>query len=492
MKHWAFRAIRGTGLGVVAEVLARAANTIFFVLLTWHLGRVEASTYSVGFVYSSFLIFFALGGIEQLLNREVSRDHSQGTRFLGSFLFARMVASTLCYLGLLVWVRSFTSYDPHVADVILVLGATLIPESLLNLFQSFLIARDRVGTITLFSALTGGFKLGLGVLAIVLGGDALALAGVVLVTSLISVLLYTGFVVRTYGWPVISLDPQFWLTNGRAALPLFVLAIMATIEVSFDALLLSRGGGNDVVVLGTYNAAGVVLTMLLLLPQSYRQIILALLAGSYHTARERAWQIYLQSKRVLLNLALLASLSVTLVADQLLAILFRNEFAAAVPVLQVLVWSFFLTTLLVPNGRLILVAGRQSVLVPFQLASMALNIGLNLALQPLLAAQGAAIARVASTGLILILCLSYVRRQIYAWRIWPLLRPALGAGFACWLVVAGMRWLGVYWILALGCGWVVYVLVFVVLGGVSVAELRDLGALLRRGRARLRLLVRGA
>ena len=37
MKHWALRAARGTVLGVLAEIAARGANTIFFILLARHL-----------------------------------------------------------------------------------------------------------------------------------------------------------------------------------------------------------------------------------------------------------------------------------------------------------------------------------------------------------------------------------------------------------------------------------------------------------------------
>ena len=89
-----------------------------------------------------------------------------------------------------------------------------------------------------------------------------------------------------------------------------------------------------------------------------------------------------QSTRLALIVTLLLSTSVALVADQIIPILFKDHFAAAVPVLQILIWSFLFSTLLVPNGRLLLVTGRQSAIVPIQCASLLLNLGLNFALQP--------------------------------------------------------------------------------------------------------------
>ena len=51
VKHWALRAARGTVLGVLAEIAARGANTIFFILLARHL-ESDAGAYTLGFTYA--------------------------------------------------------------------------------------------------------------------------------------------------------------------------------------------------------------------------------------------------------------------------------------------------------------------------------------------------------------------------------------------------------------------------------------------------------
>src|SRR5262249_2271367 len=152
---------------------------------------------------------------------------------------------------------------------------------------------------------------------------------------------------KSFGWPRCSFDRAFWLVNARAELPLLLIALMSTVEGSFDALLLSRSG-NPVLV-GVYAAATGILNVLLMLPQTYRQIILPIMTGWYYTVRERAFTIYAQSGRVLLILSLLLSASLTLVADQALPILYHNEFLPAISVIQILVWSFVFTSLTVPN-----------------------------------------------------------------------------------------------------------------------------------------------
>jgi O-antigen/teichoic acid export membrane protein len=480
VKHWALRAARGTVLGVLAEIAARGANTIFFILLARHL-ESDAGAYTLGFTYALLLIQFSLGGLEQLINREVARKEYPSALILGNYLLARLASSLLCYGALALWLFGPYGYETSVNRVVLIVGATFIPDSLTALCQGYLIARDRVGSITLLGALTGGLKLALGGLVLALGGNALAVAWVLLSISLISLALYLGLICWRFEWPVLSFDRAFWAKSLRDELPLLGIAVLFTIESSADAVLLARG--SNTIALGVYAAAANIVLPLMILPQTYRQIILPIMTSWYHTQRDRAFDIYRQSTRLALIVTLLLATSVALVADQLVPILFKGHFATAVPVLQILIWSFVFASLLVPNGRLLLVTGRQSAIVPIQCVSLLLNLGLNFLLQPMIGAQGAAIARVASSALTFMVCLIYVQRTIYHWNLFSsVVRPVCSALILA-LITGGLRWAGMHWLPALAAGWLAYAGALFALRGISVDELRSLLALLRQSRA---------
>jgi O-antigen/teichoic acid export membrane protein len=480
VKHWALRAARGTVLGVLAEIAARGANTIFFILLARHL-ESDAGAYTLGFTYALLLIQLSLGGLEQLINREVARKEYPSALILGNYLLARLASSLLCYGALALWLFGPYGYETSVNRVVLIVGATFIPDSLTALCQGYLIARDRVGSITLLGALTGGLKLALGGLVLALGGDALAVAWVLLSISLITLALYLGLICWRFEWPALSFNRTFWAKSLRAELPLLGIAVLFTIESSADAVLLARG--SNTVALGVYAAAASILLPLMILPQTYRQIILPIMTSWYHTQRERAFDIYRQSTRLALIVTLLLATSVALVADQLVPILFKGHFAMAAPVLQILIWSFVFASLLVPNGRLLLVTGRQSAVVPIQCGSLLLNLGLNFLLQPLIGAQGAAIARVASSALTFVVCLIYVQRTIYHWNLFSAVVRPVCAALILALITGGLRWAGMHWLPALAAGWLAYAGALFALCGISMDELRSLLALLRQSRA---------
>jgi O-antigen/teichoic acid export membrane protein len=480
VKHWALRAARGTALGILAEIAARGANAICFVFLARRL-ESDAGAYTLGFTYALVLIQLSLGGLEQLINREVARKQYPSAIILGNFLLARLASSLLCYGALVLWLGGPYGYDAAVNQVVLIVGATFIPDSLTALCQGYLIARDRVGYITLLGGLTGGLKLALGGLVLALGGHALAVAWVLLAISLITLLLYMALICWRFEWPSISFERSFWLKSLRDELPLLGIAILFTVESSADAVLLARG--SNTIALGVFAAATNVLLPLMILPQTYRQIILPIMTAWFQTERERAFDIYRQSTRLALIVTLLIATSIALIADQITVILYKDHFAAAVPVLQIVIWSLVFASVLVPNGRLLLVAGRQSVVVPIQFASLVLNLGLNVLLQPAIGAQAAAIARVASTALTFILCLIYVQRTIYRWNVLSAVASPVCAALVLGLVTAGLRWAGLHWIPALAAGWLAYAGALFAVRGISVDELRGLLALLRQSRA---------
>lgn len=478
MKNWLIRSARGSALTMLAEVFARAANTLFFVLLTWYLGEQEASVYTLGFTFSTFLLPFSLAGLEQLLSREVAREPERGGVVLGNFLLVRTLSSLLCYGALILWLSGPYGFDGSINTVVLVLGATLIPDSLISLCQSYLITHERTGYIALIGGVTGGVKLVLGTGILMLGGGALAAALVVLVTSVIALLLFLGLICARFELPAFSFDRAFWLVQMRAEIPLLLIGIMLTVEGSLDALLLSRSG--DPLHIGVFAAAAAVLNALLLFPQVLRQVILPLMTSAYKAAQQQAYEIYLHSQRFLLIIGLAIAVSLMLTADISLPKLYHDHFLATIPVFQIIIWSFVFTLLAVPNGRLMLVVGRQSASVPIQLVAMLLNVALNFILQPTLDARGAAWARVASTGLALALSVYYVQRHIYRWNMLPIFAAPLGAAAAFALTVVSLRWWGTHWLLALAAGWLVYGAVLYALRGISAAELRGMLTLVRR------------
>ncbi|MFL5807778.1 MAG: flippase [Roseiflexaceae bacterium] len=470
--HWAVRVGRSTAFSIAAEVLARAANTVFFILLARYIGEAEAGRYSLGFVFSALLLPFALGGFDQLLIRESARDHALAPRLLGNLLIVRAAGLLLCYLGLLGWLVVDRGYDAQTRLVVAILAATCVPEGLIDLYQGYLFAFERAGYITLIGAVTGGLKLAAGLIALALGSGAVGAAIVVLITSIASLILHGAVVAQRIGAPRWKLEWSLLLRYLGPAASFCLIAIFMTLDGLQDTLLLSRNYGP--ITVGVYAAATNMLSILSILPQGLRQAILPVMTKMYMQGPDSAVRLVGQSLRIVLVVALLIALSATLMSEYVLNLLYHGRFAAATPVLIILVWAFVFTCCAIPSARLIVVVGRQSVFLPATFISMLLNLGLNLFLQPRIGVQGAALARLASAVLLCLFGMVYVQRHIQHWPIGSVVRGPLAAVAAALLCAVALQMAQAPILAVLGVCWLVY---GAGLWGLRVFNHEDLGRL---------------
>lgn len=460
-----------TGIAIISDLVIRLSNVLFFILLTWKNGSTDASAFSVGFVYASFLTALCLGGLEQLLNREISGQNTEGDFLLGNFLLARVLVGISLFIGLVVWVAYFGAFDPYTVLLILSLGTTIVSESVINLLQSVLIAVNRVGFILTLNLIFGLLRLLVGLGFVFFAMNALMIAVWTTLVSWLVAFFYLVVVWRMFMRPRISFDRDFWIRYAKTALPIILVSLMVAMERGFDSIFMSMGGAQSLLLVGAYSAANSVLNAMSLIPNSFRQILLSSLAAHYHKQRQYAIHIYLVAFRWSLFLSLLLCLVIGLNARHIVLLLYRDAFTAAIPVLQILIWSWFWTMLLVPNGRLILTAGLQDKAILPQFIGMLINVGLNLILQPSLTLVGAAIAKVVSTAVIFWGHLLLVFQELHRWDIRLLVRTALSAGLVFVLVFAIFDWLHVHWIIVSIFGVAAYFVVLYFYGEIDRAKL---------------------
>lgn len=481
MNHWAFRVARSTVFSATAEILARAANTIFFILLTWFVSEAAAGRYSLGFVYSTLLLPLAFAGFEQLLTREAARNHEQAPGLLGNLLIARAAVSLLCYVGLLIWLALNPAYDQQTRVVVAIIAAVIVPESLINLYQGYLFAFERVGYIPLIGAITGICKLLSGMAVLAMGVGAVGAASVVLTTSILSFLIYSGIIARRLSPPCWRPDWHIWAQSFFPASSFFVIAVLLTLENMIGPLLLSFSYGP--VAVGSYTAAATLINLLNILPISFRKAVLPLMSQAYTTTRKQAVRIMAQSLRLLLATTLFIAITASLLASPVLTLLYRGEFADATPVFIMLVWAFVFTTCSIPHGRMIVVANHQGRFILFHVASLLINLGLVLLLMPTMAVQAVALATLVSSAFIFVAGILYVLRYIERWPVDTVLRGPLIAGALMLAVAWTLHMLHVPLILAILPGWCVYGVVLWALRVFSVDDMRLLRQFIRRQQA---------
>jgi putative peptidoglycan lipid II flippase len=166
---------------------------------------------------------------------------------------------------------------------------------------------------------------------------------------------------------------------------------------------------------------------------------------------------YAEAVRVLGLLALPLAAGTALLARPIVAVVYGLAYAAAAPVLAILVWGLAVLYLNAPVGNVILGSDRAARYLPWAALHTGATVGVTAALASRLGATGAAIAFVAAEVAGFGLQCWFVRSLVGRLPDFPrlLARPAL-ATLAMALAVAGLAGLGSHLFVLVPAGMLVY------------------------------------
>jgi O-antigen/teichoic acid export membrane protein len=480
------RLLRNSGFALIGVITPQVVNILLFLLAARQSGAAEAGAYALAVKYANLFLPISLLGLEELMTREVARDHSTTPTYLVNFGLLRLLSGFIFY-GLLWLVAGvFISYTPDTTYLILLFGLTIIPSGLNQLSYALFAAHEQQGysaSVILLTNLIGfGFGWlalwrGMGLTALVLARLAMAWIGLVM-----NVLLVRRCLLTDVPQQVLRVVAPGWLWRQiQIVLPFTLMVLFYTVEWQIDAVILSVFRSQA--ELAYYYAAYSILTFYLLVINAYRTAVLPVMARLYVTARDSLGRLHDRSFLYLSLLVLPLAAGTALFAPQIL-FLFGTGFPLATGVLRVLMVALVIVFLNAPNSRLMIAAERQRQVAFFLGLSMGANVIANLTLVPTWGALGAAAARVVSVLAFSLPNAWYVFRHIRRHNpLRGLPRPILATALMCGAMMLLARLMP--WWLAAGLGGGLYAVALLALGGLPVAEVQHLGRAILRSYSEL-------
>lgn len=192
--------------------------------------------------------------------------------------------------------------------------------------------------------------------------------------------------------PALGLPVVRHLMQG--GFPFALIGISVQIYFQIATVMLGVLAGDAAV--GLYRAAYNLVFALSAFSAAVALSLFASVAHSYQSDRDKAIRISSQAIAFSLVLALPAAVGGTILAPQIIGLLYPKEFAPAAATLQILLWWLpfsFLTNLL---GHMLGAINRQKLVLIVSVINAAVNVALNILLIPGFADRGAATATVAT------------------------------------------------------------------------------------------------
>jgi O-antigen/teichoic acid export membrane protein len=431
MKHFSQTVARNSFIGIAAQMAIKILSFAFSVLIVRELGADAFGQYSAVAAFGTMFLFIGDLGLSPYLVREVARlrdlptGQQQIERLYGTVLVLRLLLSLLG-VSLMLGVAILTGRPQAIVIALLLNAFGMLLYGIQGTSEALLAGYERLD-------LTSGAKVFYQVLFVLLGGAALwaglGYYGLIGATFIAVVMLTTVCwqAVARLGLRPDAVEPARWRGLIKASIPFGLVALTLGLSYKFDSILLNLFRGDAET--GYYNAAYNLVFSTVFLSNAINTALYPSLTRQAISNAQTLPAIYGRVLRYLLLLSLPIAVGVSLLAPQVVHLLYGREYSATVPALAIVIWVVPLMFVSEFFGYVVLVAGQEGRVARSVLISTSVNVTLNLLLVPLVGFLAAAVLTVL-TELVLVGQYSWLLRNQLRLIEWgrTLLRPALAAG----------------------------------------------------------------
>ncbi len=320
-------------------------------------GVVWQGKFSILLAFLNIFMVLASFGMPRLITREVARDYDTGNRYFWSGLIAQG-GTTLMFMVIMVVVVALMPYPEDTKQMLWLAVLALPLFSIYSLAGALLRAHERMQYLVYAEVLSAAAQLIVAVVLLSAGAGVLALAVIRIAGIGLAalVVLISTLALHLIGRPLINLRFAWQLL--RESFDFFGMAAFDAALQRLDILVLSVVAGEAAT--GIYDAAFQLIKVLMVLVLSFTDAIYPALSRLYLQARDRFAMAASKALQYGLILILPVAVGITVLAPELIALLYRRAgYARSADVLAVLAWvllayfvQIFLTrALMAGNGQ---------------------------------------------------------------------------------------------------------------------------------------------
>lgn len=322
-------------LGTVGRMVI-SFGFVFFVAR--YLGVGGFGKFALTQRYFDLFLGLSATGLSILITREVARRPERTNAYFSASIVQVFVLTVLAAF-IMGGLGFFFDYAPDTRLAIVVAAAALFPAAIAQIIEAIFVAYETAEYVTYGTLIESVLRSVLGVLFLWMGYGLMALFVALFMARVTVLIVYfvilnrnqdirwefdRGFLVELVrAWRVFALEN--WISNIYANLGIILLSFFHSEQT-----------------VGLYAAAGKLLRLGSVVAKSYTTAIYPYLARTFVDSKEGFRRVSLGSMRFMVAIVLPVVLTIFMLADPIVRLVFGDEFQAAVPILQVLVWVLLL------------------------------------------------------------------------------------------------------------------------------------------------------
>lgn len=428
---------------LIGFLVSYALSIISTIYIANYLGVSGFGTLSFGIAFTGIFSFIGDLGLQTLLVKELSRDKSVVSRYFGNANIIKLALALLTVLAVVV-IINILNYPQETKIIVYILGLSVAVQVYTQLYYSLFQAYEHMEFVALSQIITSVLIVTGAVIAVNYKLDLVYIAGIYLIANTLSlfvcvIITYFKFRTSPHKLTFIELDLQYCKSIVKQAIPYSLITIFVMTYFYADTVMLSILKGDESA--GLYNAAYKLALIPVAISTVCNNALLPVVSKLSVVSVHQMTATFRRYFKYMIVISIPIGVGTTMLAGRFIPLIYGEKFVAAVPALQVLIWSTVFIFLNGAFGPLVYSINKQGFATRAAGVCALFNITGNLIAIPSLGYIGAAYIKAATELLMLLIVLVFCARLAYISLSHDLYKPMLislcGAaimGLALWIL----------------------------------------------------------
>ncbi len=386
---------KNIGVLSLSQIVTIILSFIYTIYIARYLGTSEFGILSFALAFTGIFVILVDLGLNMLTVREVSRDKTLASKYLGNTIIIKVVLA-LITLFLILIVTKIINYPQEIINVVYLVGFSLIFGSFSGIFYSIFQANEKMEYQSFGQIITSILMLAGVLIAIHYDLGLYALALIYFFVGIV-VLIYSFFICSwKFALPKIEIDLNFWRLIIFQALPFGLTSIFVLIYYYIDTVMLSIIIPNSNDIIGWYSAAYRLVIPLSFIPTIFFTSVFPVMSTFYGKSEKSLKFAFRRSLKYMLIFGIPIATGITILADKIILLIYGESYFPSVIALQILIWSIPLIFIDSSFAYLFNSINKQATVAKIMGIVALFNILLNIILIPFYSYIGASIVTWAS------------------------------------------------------------------------------------------------
>ncbi len=389
---------------MVSDFLVRLGNSLIIILLSKYISSSATGSFSLALTFFYIGSVISYWGFGNLLIREVAKSKDFFNKAFVNFGLSRLAFSLTTSMIIIIFSFNVNIYSSETRSIIQIIALLIPIDSISALCQSAFIAFEKIKFTSIVSLISNFIKILLGFFLITrVDKPLINLAFLYLFVGLITLILYLIFIRRFLTPLVYIFDFKFCFSQFKIAFPFFIMAIFLAIDNRIEIIILSFFVTDNKI--GYYSAMNTILGAMFLFPEAIRNSVFPIFARYAGHDPEHLQEEFKRLIKFILIITIPIVIMSYIFAEDLVVLLFSNEFLETVYIFRIAVFSFISYSLINVFSRLLIVYNLEKFIIISLSLSALITIISNIIFIPRFGLSGVAVVKTVTS---IILLISYI------------------------------------------------------------------------------------